>query len=601
VSQATELLQRVFGFASFRGQQQAVVEHLCNGGDALVLMPTGGGKSLCFQVPGMLRPGTAIVISPLIALMEDQVSALSQLGVKAAFLNSSLDGASQAEILRRLHAGDIDLLYVSPERLLSNGMLSRLEELPLALFAIDEAHCVSQWGHDFRPEYRQLSALADRFPGIPRIALTATADEPTRKEIIEQLQLQQAQVFLDSFDRPNLLYRVETRDNANTQLRTALARHPGESAIVYCGSRQRCEKVAATLTEKGISALPYHAGMSAQQRRENQQRFIYDEVNVMVATIAFGMGIDKPDVRLVAHLDLPRSLEGYYQETGRAGRDGLPAEVCMIWGLADVVQQRRWIDQSEASDQRKRLERGKLEQLLAYAESIACRRRLLLGAFAEVYAKDCGNCDNCLQPPETWDATEAARKALSVVYRTGQRFGAQYLVKVLRGADDERIRSNRHDQLPTYGIGADLDERSWRGMFRQLVCLSLLEPDEEGMGGLRLTAESRPVLRGEQKLQLRRERAPSKASKSKSERAALNLSGEALERWEAVRAERANLAREQGVPAYVIFHDSTLQIMAEQCPQDLDQLAQVPGVGAVKLERYGAAFLEALNGGSASL
>lgn len=601
MTEANELLQRVFGFASFRGQQQAVVDHLCDGGDALVLMPTGGGKSLCFQVPGMLRPGTAIVISPLIALMEDQVSSLIQLGVKAAFLNSSLDGASQAGILRQLHAGDLDLLYVSPERLLSNDMLGRLDELPLSLFAIDEAHCVSQWGHDFRPEYRQLSALAERFPGIPRIALTATADERTRLEIIEQLQLHQAQVFLDSFDRPNLRYRVETRDNANTQLRSALARHSGESAIAYCGSRQRCEKVAAQLTEKGISALPYHAGMSAEQRRQNQQRFIYDEVNVMVATIAFGMGIDKPDVRLVVHLDLPRSLEGYYQETGRAGRDGLPAEVCMIWGLADVVQQRRWIDQSDAGEQRKRLERGKLDQLLAYAESITCRRRLLLGAFGEEYAKDCGNCDNCLQPPETWDATEAAQKALSTVYRTGQRFGAQYLVKVLRGADDERIRANAHDQLSTFGIGSDLDERSWRGLFRQLVSSNLLDPDEEGMGGLRLSPTARPVLRGEKKLRLRKEQVPIRASKTKSVRSELNLDGAALERWEAVRAERSNLAREQGVPAYVIFHDSTLQIMAEQCPTDLDQMALVPGVGAVKLERYGEAFLEALNGGARSV
>ncbi|MCB1607711.1 MAG: RecQ family ATP-dependent DNA helicase, partial [Xanthomonadales bacterium] len=451
-----------------------------------------------------------------------------------------------------------------------------------------------------RPEYRQLSVLAERFPKVPRVALTATADEPTRREIIEQLRLQKARVFLSSFDRPNIRYRVENRVNANTQLRNALDRHGGESAIIYCGGRQRCEKVAAQLNTKSISALPYHAGMSADQRRENQQRFIYDDVNVMVATIAFGMGIDKPDVRLVAHLDLPRSLEGYYQETGRAGRDGLPAEACMIWGLADVVQQRRWIDQSEASEQRKRLERGKLEQLLGYAESVACRRQLLLGAFGESYADRCGNCDNCLEPPQTWEATEAARKALSAVYRTGQRFGAQYLVKVLRGDSDERIESNHHDLIPTFGIGTDLDERSWRGLIRQLVSRGLLEPDPEGMGGLRLTAEARPVLRGEQPLHLRREVNVGRVRKS-SDRDQLDLSPEALERFEAVRAERAHLAREQGVPAYVIFHDSTLRVMAEQCPQDLDAMALIPGVGARKLERYGEAFLEALHGGKRSV
>ena len=470
-----QLLQRVFGHAGFRGPQQDIVEHVAGGGDALVLMPTGGGKSLCYQVPALLREGTGIVVSPLIALMQDQVEALRQLGVRAEFLNStSLDAASAAKVEQALLAGELDLLYVAPERLLTPRFLSLMERSRIALFAIDEAHCVSQWGHDFRREYRELTILHERWPDIPRIALTATADPPTQVEIAERLQLETARRFVSSFDRPNIRYTVVQKDNGTRQLRDFLANRRGESGIVYCLSRKKVEKTADALVELGFDALPYHAGLDAQVRASNQRRFLREDGVVMVATIAFGMGIDKPDVRFVAHMDLPKSLEGYYQETGRAGRDGEPAEAWLCYGLGDLVLLKQMIEQSEAGEERKQLERRKLDQLLGYCESMQCRRQVLLAGFGETYPHPCGNCDNCLHPAHTWDATLAAQKALSCVYRTGQRFGAAHLIEVLRGGGGERVLQFGHDKLSTYGIGADLDAKTWRGVFRQLAAAGLI-------------------------------------------------------------------------------------------------------------------------------
>jgi ATP-dependent DNA helicase RecQ len=591
MAQARELLRRVFGHADFRGQQAQAVEQLLAGGDALVLMPTGGGKSLCYQVPALLRPGTAIVVSPLIALMQDQVEALRQLGVRAAFLNSALAAGEAAEVERGLLAGAYDLVYVAPERLLMPRFLAQLEQVRIALFAIDEAHCVSQWGHDFRPEYRQLNLLHERWPQVPRIALTATADAPTRAEIVERLQLQEAEQFVSSFDRPNIRYRVVQKDNARRQLLDFLSDHRGEAGIVYCLSRRKVEETAQVLQQHGIAALPYHAGMDAAARAANQRRFLREDGVVMVATIAFGMGIDKPDVRFVAHLDLPKSVEGYYQETGRAGRDGEPAEAWLAYGLGDVVTLQKMIDAGEAGEDRRWLERRKLDALLAWCEATECRRRLLLAGFGEDYGRDCGNCDNCLQPVESWDATVAAQKALSCVYRSGQRFGAAYLTDVLRGERSDRVESFGHDMLSTFGIGSDLDARAWKSVFRQLVALGLLETD--GMhGGLRLTAASREVLRGERQVKLRREPEPVRGGRKRGGAIAtatpaadaLGAQDQAL--FEALRALRAELAREQNLPAYVIFHDATLRAMAAQRPRDLDALARVNGVGASKLERY---------------
>ncbi|UGB38645.1 DNA helicase RecQ [Frateuria soli] len=599
-SRALDLLHSVFGYASFRGQQQAIVHAVAEGGDALVLMPTGGGKSLCYQIPALLRSGTAIVVSPLIALMQDQVDALREAGVAAAYLNSSLEAGDQREVERRLLAGGLKLLYVAPERLLTARFLGLLEQVDVALFAIDEAHCVSQWGHDFRPEYRELAVLAERFPQVPRIALTATADPRTREEIVERLGLGRAHQFVSSFDRPNIRYHVALKHNPRTQLMQFLDGHRGEAGIVYALSRKKVDDTAAWLAEAGIEALPYHAGLDARTRAANQQRFLREEGVVMVATVAFGMGIDKPDVRFVAHLDLPRSMEGYYQETGRAGRDGLPAEAWMIYGLSDVVTMSQMIAQSDSADERKRIERQKLEGLLAFAEATRCRRELLLGAFGEDFQGPCGNCDNCLEPPKTWDATVPAQKALSAVYRSGQRFGAGHVIDILRGIEGERMRQLGHERLTTFGIGADMDEKGWRSVFRQLLAAGLLEADAEGYGTLRLTAASRAVLTGGQQVLLREDARPVRSARRRRDSQLVtgaSLGIEAYEQplWDALRGLRTQLARQQGVPPYVVFHDATLLAMLRAMPATEDELAEVSGVGEAKLKRYGRDFLAVIN------
>ncbi|MEG3192425.1 DNA helicase RecQ [Lysobacter sp. D1-1-M9] len=595
---ALELLRTTFGHPQFRGEQADIVAHVTGGGDALVLMPTGGGKSLCYQLPAMLREGCGIVVSPLIALMQDQVEAMRQLGVRAAYLNSTLDAATTAQVEVALLAGELDLLYVAPERLLNSRCLALLDRARIALFAIDEAHCVSQWGHDFRREYRELTILHERWPDIPRIALTATADAPTRREIAERLNLEDARQFVSSFDRPNIRYRVVHKDDAKRQLLDFLAGHRDESGIVYAFSRRRVDTLAAQLRETGIDALPYHAGMDAAARAANQRRFLQEDGVVMVATIAFGMGIDKPDVRFVAHVDLPKSIEGYYQETGRAGRDGAPADAWLSYGLGDVVSLKQLIGQGEAGEERKRLELGKLDALLGYCESTTCRRQSLLGWFGEAHAGACGNCDNCLEPPQSWDGTIAARKALSCVYRSGQRFGAGHVIDILRGNATARVQQYGHDRLSTWNIGADLDDRQWRSVFRQLVAAGLLEADVERHGALRLTATSAPVLRGERPLSFRSEpeKKPRVRGRERSRAAPIEveLAPGALARFKALRDWRATTAREQNVPAYVIFHDSTLRAIAEAAPDDHDELARIPGIGATKIERYGDAVLQQL-------
>ena len=589
---ALDILRTTFGYPEFRGSQAAIIQQLIDGHDAVVLMPTGGGKSLCYQIPAIVRDGTGIVISPLIALMHDQVSALQQLGVKAAFLNSTLDAREAADVEHRLLAGQLDLLYVAPERLLTPGFLGLLDQSAIALFAIDEAHCVSQWGHDFRPEYIQLSILHERFPDIPRIALTATADAPTRREIISRLDLSAAQQFIASFDRPNICYRIaQSPGNAREALlRFILNEHEHDAGIVYCLSRNKVEQTAEWLCNKGLTALPYHARLPAKTRQQHQQRFLMEDKVIIVATIAFGMGIDKPDVRFVAHLNMPKSIEAYYQETGRAGRDGLPADAWMMYGLQDVIKLRQMMDSSEADEQHKRAEQHKLQAMLGFCELTTCRRQGLLRYFGEQLDQPCGNCDTCLSPVETWDATVAAQKALSAVHRTGQRFGVNYLVDVLLGKDNERIRYFGHDRLGVYGIGKDLDTRQWRGVFRQLIAHSLLSVDIEGHGNLRLTESCRPVLRGEQTLMLRKETKPAKAAR-KGRKMFDTSKAKDSELWEVLRACRKQLAEANGVPPYMIFHDATLAEMVERQPQTLDQFSRITGVGASKLDKYGGDFL----------
>ncbi len=589
---AHELLHRIFGYDDFRGPQQAIVEHVAAGNDALVLMPTGGGKSLCYQVPSLLRDGTGIVISPLIALMQDQVEALRQLGVRAEYLNSTLDAETAARVERELAAGELELLYVAPERLLTGRFLSLLARSRIALFAIDEAHCVSQWGHDFRPEYRQLTVLHERWPEVPRIALTATADPPTQREIAERLDLTNAQHFVSSFDRPNIRYTVVQKDNAKRQLLDFLRGHRDEAGIVYCMSRRKVEETAEFLCKEGMNALPYHAGLPAEVRAANQRRFLREDGIVMCATIAFGMGIDKPDVRFVAHTDLPKSMEGYYQETGRAGRDSEPAEAWLCYGLGDVVLLKQMIEQSEAGEERKALERSKLDHLLGYCESMQCRRQVLLAGFGETYPQPCGNCDNCLLPPDAWDASVAAQKALSCVYRSGQRFGVGHLIDILRGGENDKIRQFGHTELSTYGIGKDLDSRTWRSVFRQLVAAGLLEVDSDAYGGLRLTDGSRQVLKGQRKVMMRRESPKTRERERSGQRTGLSVLPQDLALFNALRGLRAELAREQNVPAFVIFHDSTLRNIAEQRPTSIDALGRVGGIGGTKLSRYGERLVE---------
>ncbi|MFM0004086.1 MULTISPECIES: DNA helicase RecQ [Paraburkholderia] len=610
MSRPLEILNEVFGYPAFRGQQGEIVEHVAGGGDCLVLMPTGGGKSLCYQIPSLVRReggfGTGIVVSPLIALMQDQVAALTEVGVRAAYLNSTLSSAEAMATERALRDGDIDLLYVAPERLMTPRFQELLERTRIGLFAIDEAHCVSQWGHDFRPEYIQLSVLHERFPNVPRIALTATADAITRDEIIHRLALDDARIFVSSFDRPNIRYRIVEKDNARTQLldfiRAEHSKPDGttDAGVVYCLSRRKVEETAEWLKEKGMRALPYHAGMEFEIRQKHQEMFQREEGIVMCATIAFGMGIDKPDVRFVAHLDLPKSVEGYYQETGRAGRDGMPANAWMAYGLGDVVQQRKMIDESDADDAHKRVQTGKLDALLGLCEAATCRRVRLLAYFGES-SKPCGNCDNCIEPPDTWDATREAQMALSCVFRaqraSGFHFGAGHLIDILRGNSSEKIVQRGHEKLTTFGIGSALGEPEWRAVFRQLVAFGYLTVDHEGFGSLVLTEASKPVLKGGQNVTMRRYVKPTRTRQSSgrtSERAdpTIGMGPRERARWERLRAWRTETAKSDGVPAYVIFHDATLAEIARNGPDSIEDLRGIPGMGARKLDRFGDELLE---------
>lgn len=590
---ARSVLRDVFGYAEFRGDQERIIEAAMNGRDTLVLQPTGGGKSLCYQVPALLNPGMTLVVSPLIALMQDQVVALEQLGVSAAYLNSTLTAAEQQRLFARLRNGELQLLYVAPERLMQSHTIELLRAAKPGLIAIDEAHCVSQWGHDFREDYLLLGKLAEHFPGVPRMALTATATAPARAEIIERLRLVEPKHFVASFDRPNIRYLVQSKVDAKRQLLEFLSGHRGDAGIVYCMSRKKTESTASWLIGEGFDALPYHAGLDAATRADHQRRFQSDDGVVIVATIAFGMGIDKPDVRFIAHLDLPKSMESYYQETGRAGRDGEPANAWMVYGLQDVVRLRQMVDASTANEGHKRSERSKLDALLGWCEVTECRRRSLLAYFGDVLDEDCGNCDVCISPPEVFDGTEVAQKILSTIYRTGQMFGAVHVIDVLMGKGTDKVRQHGHDELSVFGIGSELQQQQWRSILRQLVVLGLLTVDTAGYGGLKLNEKSRPLLRGEVELPLRRDLLIAKKV-GKASRKVTSVADEDRALWEALRECRKRLADENNVPPYVIFHDASLNQMAADRPETPEAFLNISGVGQTKLDRYGADFIDVI-------